>query len=443
MWDWGLYVRYLLVFLMLVPGSVCCLLPVMDHLRFSLRRVLAIMGVLLLVLCGGGAALCTKLGLRSDLAVLACMLLLLIPYRLLVRGLSLWKQLFAFCNAAMLMQWSAAITCVAFVQTERNVEGPFAVGTSLACFALAGMVMLLFSKVLRYRIPALFDTPQVDGYWRWLFLLPLVLAAYYGWCLPEDLNELLVGRSQLVLFVSLSASMAATFGGYWFFWSVITFVKRVGDLQGENQLLKAEELRYRQLYEYIQASRQARHDFRQHLRVISELAAQERYEELKDYVGEYVQSVAPAQPIYSNFPAVDALAGYYRVQAEARGIDLECSLALPAPLPFKESDFCIILGNLLENAVHASEAMAQPERKIEVKAAPIGEGMIGLSVVNRFEGRLTLGPDGLPVNAAGEDIGLSSVASAVKRSNGTMAVSAEAGWFKVNILFNLEFNPPP
>ena len=43
----------------------------------------------------------------------------------------------------------------------------------------------------------------------------------------------------------------------------------------------------------------------------------------------------------------------------------------------------------------------------------------------------------MPVQKEREGIGLRSVASAVAKSNGSMVIDTDNGWFNVNILFNL------
>lgn len=52
---------------------------------------------------------------------------------------------------------------------------------------------------------------------------------------------------------------------------------------------------------------------------------------------------------------IDSLIGYWYVIAQKAGIDFSTDICIPMKIPFKGADICLILGNLLENAVEASQ----------------------------------------------------------------------------------------
>ena len=51
---------------------------------------------------------------------------------------------------------------------------------------------------------------------------------------------------------------------------------------------------------------------------------------------------------YCDNIAVDAAASHYTAFAGSHSIKIERRMTLPHDLPMKESDYCVILGNLLE-----------------------------------------------------------------------------------------------
>ena len=57
--------------------------------------------------------------------------------------------------------------------------------------------------------------------------------------------------------------------------------------------------------------------------------------------------------LYCGNYAVDTIMRFYLTQAKDEGIQVEVSLPLPKQLPIPESDVCVLLGNLLENALAA------------------------------------------------------------------------------------------
>ena len=55
----------------------------------------------------------------------------------------------------------------------------------------------------------------------------------------------------------------------------------------------------------------------------------------------------------------------YLVQAKNAGCTLHTEVHTPEDLPFEETDLCVILGNALENAIHACEAQPEELRNIQ------------------------------------------------------------------------------
>lgn len=65
---------------------------------------------------------------------------------------------------------------------------------------------------------------------------------------------------------------------------------------------------------------------------------------------------------------IDSLIGYWYVTAKNKGIDFTVTISIPMKMPFKGADICLILGNLLENAVEAAEKVNEKKYiKIQIK----------------------------------------------------------------------------
>ena len=76
------------------------------------------------------------------------------------------------------------------------------------------------------------------------------------------------------------------------------------------------------------------------------------------------------------------------MQPGSRVSPVEWKLALPRQLPMPEADLCTILGNLLENALHASQKLPPEQRRVQVMAQMLSPAMLGLVVENRYDGVL-------------------------------------------------------
>lgn len=104
----------------------------------------------------------------------------------------------------------------------------------------------------------------------------------------------------------------------------------------------------------IMESRRTRHDFRHHRMVLKELADRNDLHGIRTYLAEYnAEHVDTPSKTYSNNPTVNAVVAYYAGHAEAAGIRFTARVQLPEHLLIPDPIFCVLLGNLLENAVDA------------------------------------------------------------------------------------------
>lgn len=120
------------------------------------------------------------------------------------------------------------------------------------------------------------------------------------------------------------------------------------------ELLALQRRQYELLAKRIEDMRTARHDLRQHLKLIQSYLASGDKDALADYVAAYGQTL-PAEAVepFCRNPAVNAIAAYYGEQAKSQGVAFDARLDLPPQLPLPEPDFCVVMGNLLENALDA------------------------------------------------------------------------------------------
>lgn len=161
-------------------------------------------------------------------------------------------------------------------------------------------------------------------------------------------------------------------------------------------------------------------------------------DELKNYLHQYESELSEERPTLCANPAVDALAGHYDHEAHSLGVPVDWRLELPRQLAIPEADFCMMLGNLLENAFHASQKLPPEQRQVKVMARMLSPAILGLLVENRYDGVLKRQQGTLhSTKHDGMGIGLVSIQTAVSRYGGSMTVETENCLFRVNILLNL------
>ena len=133
--------------------------------------------------------------------------------------------------------------------------------------------------------------------------------------------------------------------------------------------------------------------------------------------------------------AIDALLNYKNRIAESKNIKIKLEQRIPTTLPYKASDLCIILGNLLDNAIEASENCANKEIDVYIVYA---KNRLKISTKNYYEGEINKDKEGnflsKKKDKENHGIGLKSVKKIVSLYNGYIEIQAENSLFKVNIL---------
>ena len=267
---------------------------------------------------------------------------------------------------------------------------------------------------------------------------PTIYAAFLVFCMPLDPAVVLINRLMIISVLAVSISLLGIFLLLYEMYQVAREYTRSAQLDRENQLLAVESRRYTELRAYMEQTRHLRHDFRQHLHVIAGLTEAGQVDELKNYLHQYESELSEERPTLCANPAVDALAGHYDHEAHSLGVPVDWRLELPRQLAIPEADFCMMLGNLLENAFHASQKLPPEQRQVKVMARMLSPAMLGLLVENRYDGVLKRQQGTLhSTKHDGMGIGLVSIQTAVSRYGGSMTVETENGLFRVNILLNL------
>lgn len=112
--------------------------------------------------------------------------------------------------------------------------------------------------------------------------------------------------------------------------------------------------------------RMQRHDFINHIQVISSLLQMQEYAKAEEYMQQVCRDLEKVKELLkTQSSAVNGLLAAKSVQAQKRGLALGFAIRTPLnALPMEDWEFCRILGNLLDNAMDA--AQEAPERELEL-----------------------------------------------------------------------------
>lgn len=134
---------------------------------------------------------------------------------------------------------------------------------------------------------------------------------------------------------------------------------------------------------------------------------------------------------------IDSLINYKHSLIEKEDIKLKCYILIPPELPYDSADLCIIIGNLLDNAIEATQHLPLKDKYINLSISQIKDSL-SITVQNPYNGNLkkdnklkllSLKPDN-----QNHGIGLSSVKQSVDKYNGELLIETQNNIFTASVL---------
>ena len=181
--------------------------------------------------------------------------------------------------------------------------------------------------------------------------------------------------------------------------------------------------------------RDFRHDMNNHLYAISAMVSDEN-EDAKKYIENLTKKIEKTK-MYSNTGniALDSVINYKLSKAEEQSIQIFSKIAIPSVIQSGEEDLVSIIGNLLDNAIEASEKLLENkyiDLNIKYKRGTlfidVKNGYDG--IVNQKEGQFITKKDDKEFHG----IGLKSIDAAVNNNEGTMNIDFDNNEFRVSIM---------
>ena len=437
--DLALFGRYFLDFALLYPSAFLCLASLWEKLRTP-RRTAYIAAGCITLLCIGCAALCTVFEQNSNafLPVIVLVSFWLLRWRV-TPEVTVSQTAFLFSISAVMMAVCSLLSIVLNARAEiSNSQTVCLASTALLRLGLAAVLTVLFWFTAVQWSRWLLREYSGEAFWQSAWPLPALYAVFLVYCMPLDPAVVLVGRLKIISVLAVSISLFGIFLLLYEMYRVAKEFTRSSQLDRENQLLGMEARRYTELRTYMENTRRLRHDFRQHLHVIAGLTEAGQLEELKSYLHQYESELSEQRSALCANAAVDALAGHYDNEAKQQATPIEWKLELPRQLPLPEADLCTVLGNLLENALHASQRLPPEQRQVRVMARMLSPAMLGIVVENNYDGVLKKQSGILhSTKHEGVGVGLVSIETAVHKYSGSLNIETQNHVFRVNVLLNL------
>lgn len=202
-----------------------------------------------------------------------------------------------------------------------------------------------------------------------------------------------------------------------------------------NELL---EYNYENMYACYKDSEKIFHDFKTHLMIIEEYLRAKEYTKVLDYINELHEPIKNLENIiWTGNKIIDMILNHKMMLCKTDRIGINYSITGKfSLLEIEERDLCIILDNLIENAIEACRKIEDPsKRRIDVTIKVINE-MLLISMKNTIASKPMFNIKGkLKTNKKGmHGIGMESIESIVEKYSGYIRYYFDECLFYTNVI---------
>lgn len=319
-------------------------------------------------------------------------------------------------------------------------------------YLIGGVYLYLLAVLLLFRAgQSEYLAAYISGELLLLFLLlskrrnslrvfqAIFVSGIYGSIMLSEWALLTWGPQAVTKYAYMKAAQAILLSLAVFLFLLLEVTVRVYAAGYQTSVKAIQKELMQQQYEEIKAvylnMRGWRHDYHNHIQVLKAnlaagqiLAAGEylnRIEEELSHVEAYIKS--------GNIMA-DAILNSKLTLAEERKVQVVCDAYLPEHLFIPDIDLCILLGNILDNALESCDKQEVSKRFIRIYIAQAKEQLY-LSIQNASMEVIDMHQKlYISKKRGNHGLGLKRVEAVVEKWNGFLNISQEAGIFAVEVI---------
>ena len=275
--------------------------------------------------------------------------------------------------------------------------------------------------------------------WYIFWILPLIFIGLNQFMVPKYQSTLYTGRIlQIYIVVSIVLLIILTLF-YAIFLMMALSLNKNARLQQENHFLSLQQARYENLCSAIEEARQARHDIRHHFLQLSSLAEKGDLEKIKEYLSNANSKIPDYNLHFCENQAADSVISHYAALAKRENIPFQANAALPAHISIDQIDMCLVLSNLLENALEASLKAKPFNRRIHAEVYLHHKHLLLIQVENTFEGKIQEKNHIFQSSKRpGNGVGIQSVRHIAEKNGGDSSFTYENGVFTAKIMLRIQ-----
>lgn len=288
----------------------------------------------------------------------------------------------------------------------------------------------ILTYFIRYVCPLCHDAEKnITKGWSMLifvnivFLITLILSSVF----PTKLTTF--ADPSCATFIFLSISIMAVYPVIFSNIHSMSEASTKREVEAQNKLLLAQlETENAQ----IAAAHRVRHDRRHHNLVMLEYANNNDIESVREYLKQLVESEDEAwtEEKYCENTTVNTVLSVYKRRAKDSEISVKISAHVSTGLDILPQDLVIVIANLFENAIHATEKIRGRKKLINISIRESVQRLL-IKVENPCKENMVFDPSLY-------GIGICSVIATTDKYDGMYDFTAEDGTFSAKISLNLK-----
>lgn len=301
---------------------------------------------------------------------------------------------------------------------------------------------VLISKLFMFVLIKLFGYFSIRSETKisvWLFI-PLVTMPIATFLVAYVMSEYMYRTKDVSLMriaaVSVIALIVSNVLLFYLFESQIKEAENRSKAMLLQQQIQNKSDYYQELAEKQRLSNKTMHDLKNQLFALEELMKNNPpagTEELKKITDSLLSVSAMT---VTGIDSIDALITAKMQKMKEKNIRFIHRICIPKELSLKPLDFCVVLGNLLDNSIEANEKMPKSDRFISLSANQ-KQGYLSVQISNATSEKIKIRNNEIFTTKRNKEIhgfGLQSVKEIAEKYDGTVSFEQEDGAFSVIVM---------
>ncbi len=177
-----------------------------------------------------------------------------------------------------------------------------------------------------------------------------------------------------------------------------------------------------------------RHDYKNHMQVLKIYVENRQWEECMAYIAQMNQDLSDVDHVIKTGNVMaDAIVNSKVSLAKAKKIQLDVTVKIPKELPVSDVEFCVLFGNLMDNAIEACEKIPEEEERFIRVFIGLFKKQFYISITNATNQKKRV-QRYYSLKGEGHGFGLYRIDKIIKERKGYLNRKDEPGVFATEIM---------